>query len=271
MILVAAASLSAPSADATSTNVLDGSSPSALHESTLGCAGIGGSWSNATATCEISGNGTLPSGGRLTVDPSAALVIDYGATLSVSGLVLDNGSKIANTGTLMINASGTVDNTGTFSNNYGTIVNSGSIINGLAGVVDNYGIIINDFGGTLNNTGAVTNTSFIDDTPGATINNFGSITNSNESTIANTGTINNGPTGSIANSGVVSDGCGGVFNNSGHLSGNPARNTCISPKSSGPSSTSTVPEFPAGLLGILAFAIMAVVAFTVRRRTTPST
>ena len=41
MILVAAASLSAPSADATSTNVLDGSSPSALHESTLGCAGIG--------------------------------------------------------------------------------------------------------------------------------------------------------------------------------------------------------------------------------------
>lgn len=263
-MLAASASLSAPGVHASSTYVLDGRSPGALYESTLGCAGIGGSWSNLTVTCEISGNGTLSSGGRLTLDPSAALVIDYGATLSVSGLVLENGSKIANTGTMMINATGTVDNSGTFSNNYGTVVNSGYIINRLAGTIDNYGIIINDFGGTLNNTGTVSNTSLIDDTAGATIDNTGVIANLNGSTIANSGTVNNSPAGAIDNTGVVSDGCGGIITNPARISGNPVVNTCVSPKNSGSGATSTVPEFPMAWLGALAFAILAAAVLLLR-------
>ena len=66
-----------------------------------------------------------------------------------------------------------------------------------------------------------------------------------------------GPASAIDNTGVVSNGCGGIIRNPGQITGNPVKNTCISPSDSGPSSTSTVPEFPMGSLWILALATMA--------------
>jgi len=260
VILVSVISFSAPGGRATSTFVLDGSSPRALYESTLGCVGIGGSWSNSTVTCELSGNATFASGGGLTIDPSAKLVIDFNATFNLSGLLLNNESTIANTGTIAVNGTGAIDNTGTLGNNYGVIANSGAIVNAPDGTIDNYGVVINNYGGVLNNTGTVTNVGLIDDTPGASIDNFGAIANVNDSSIANFGTFTNAPGGTIDNTSDFTNGCGGSINNSGQIAGNPVKDTCSTPASSGPSSTSTVPEFPVGSLGIAAFATIAVVA-----------
>lgn len=154
--------------------VLDGSSPSELRQSTLDCASVGGSWSNATAVCTIGGKGSIASADSLTIDYGARLVIADGAVLTI-----ESGAGITNTN------GGTVENRGTVEN-YGSI--------------DNYsdGAIINS--GTLVNYGAITNNGSIANASSATIANdvLGTITNSgtitDHGTLANKGAINDSGT-----------------------------------------------------------------------------
>jgi hypothetical protein len=245
MTLVATVSYSAPAGLAASTYIFDGSSPGALRQSTLDCASVGGLWANATATCTLNGSGSIASGSGLKVTPSAKMVVNFGAAFNISGRVLINGSAISNTGTITITSAGILTNTGTLRNNYGTIANAGTMSNGPNATISNFGVVLNNYGGTINNTGTVANNGLIQDNAG--------------------GTINNGPSGTIANSGTIATNCGGTIVNSGKLSGDPVVNTCKSPTPSSPA----VPEFPFESLGIVAFAIMAIVVSLTRRPLSP--
>ena len=261
-LLISSAVLLAPvSTHATSSLVLSATGPAALRQSTVACAGFGGSWSNSTATCVVSESAVIGSGSDLTIEPRAQLVVDFNATLEVSGVVNVNGSTVANTGTISISAAGVLDNTGLLGNNYGVLTNSGIFDNGPNGTLANFGVVLDRYGGALQNAGLVTNAGLIEVTSGSSLTNLGRVFNGNGSSIANFGILANGAPGSIVNLSTLADGCGGVFDNSGSLSGNPAEDNCHSPAGIGPgaasSSTSTVPEFPSGSVGALALLALA--------------
>jgi hypothetical protein len=136
------------------------SSANASGQSTSQCADLGGSWSNSTATCTVSGKGAVGSGGNLEIDSGAQLLISKGATFTNSGTIENNGT-LTNSGTIENN--GTLTNTGG-ATSYGDIVNSGTIANAPSGIMTNSGTLENEASGVVTNardfynTGAITNT-----------------------------------------------------------------------------------------------------------------
>ncbi|HME18701.1 MAG TPA: hypothetical protein VKF15_03075, partial [Nitrososphaerales archaeon] len=176
--------------------ILDTSSPSALHQSTTDCAVAGGSWSNGTLTCTVTGTGAIYSGGFLSVQSGATLDITPGADFHAFGDVgvVLGAIKIGENANLSIGSSGRLDNSeangacGSVTNNgnisnEGTIgssctfVNKGEIDNldgafiyagsygGAGATFDNQGTIINSHGGALqddsNGTGVLNNAGTI--------------------------------------------------------------------------------------------------------------
>jgi hypothetical protein len=156
--------------------ILDGTSPSNLQRSTLDCASLGGSWSNATAVCTIGSGGSVGSGYSLTIDYGAGLVISKGAVLAVNP-----GAGIANTDGGTMTNYGSISNHGNMTNySDGAIVNSGEIAN--YGGFTNYGsiastpsaTITNNAGGTITNSGTIIDHGTFDNR--GTVNNSGTIT-----------------------------------------------------------------------------------------------
>jgi hypothetical protein len=123
-----------------------------LEASTLQCADIGGSWSNATVTCTVSGTGAVPPGVSLEIDLKAGLVIGEGATFNNSGIIEDNGS-ITVSGTLTNNFGAIITVSGTLTNNSGgSITNDGEFTNDSSGITINSGALSNTAGGTISNS-----------------------------------------------------------------------------------------------------------------------
>jgi hypothetical protein len=159
---------------------LDGSSEGALGQSTLQCADLGGSWSNSTVTCTVSGQEDIPSGGSLGIDSGATLVISKGAALANSGTIENNGT-ITNSGTLT---------------SYGTITNSGTLDNSPSGITINSGTVNNGSGGTVTNSRDFYNSG--------AIANSGDFTDSCAGELYNTGTFSGNPAVSCGTTSSIS-------------------------------------------------------------------
>lgn len=163
------------------TNYILSGAASAFAESTSQCAGLGGSWSNSTATCTISGEASLGSGGNLGILLGAALTISKGATFANSGSIENNGT-MTNTGTL--ENDGLLSNPGTFSSS-GSIVDAGTIANEPSGIFTNSGTLEIE-------TGALV-TNFRDFYNAGAITNSGSFTNSCQGSLYETGSFTGNP------------------------------------------------------------------------------
>ncbi|MGD0510839.1 MAG: hypothetical protein ABSA33_03275, partial [Candidatus Micrarchaeaceae archaeon] len=126
--------------------------PDELHQSTLDCASVGGSWSNCTYTCTVNGGGNIGAGSTLSIYSGATLVITNGATFSLSGYIYQgSGSTFTNAGTLQINSNG-----GQYSSSAGSsFTNTGTITNGNGGN-SGYAYIFAS-GGTFTNKGTINN------------------------------------------------------------------------------------------------------------------
>jgi hypothetical protein len=204
---------------------LDGSSEGALGQSTLQCADLGGSWSNSTVTCTVSGQEDIPSGGSLGIDSGATLVISKGAALANSGTIENNGT-ITNSGTIENN--GTITNSGTLTS-YGTITNSGTLDNSPSGITINSGTVNNGSGGTVTNSRDFYNS------------------------------------GAIANSGDFTDSCAGELYNTGTFSGNPAVSCGTTSSISQSTSTTTTKSSDTVELGAVFVLAALAIVFLLRR------
>ena len=153
----------------------------ALGQSSSQCADLGGSWSNSTATCTVSGKGSIGPEGTLVIDPGAALTISKGATFAIAGTIQNNGT-VTNAGTIQNN--GTLANSGTFTS-YGSVVNVGTISNSPSGIIINSGAFNNEPNGSVTNARDFYNSG--------TIDSSGSFTNSCSGELFESGTFTGSP------------------------------------------------------------------------------
>jgi hypothetical protein len=165
---------------AASSLVLDTSNPSALHESTIDCAAIHGSWSNFTGRCTVSGSGSLAYGSFMNVDQGAELHITSGTVFNTYGYLH------ALLGTISID-----QNANMSISSFGRLANSEA--NGGCGTVTNDGNITND--GVIDNSCTFANNGEIDNAQGAFI--YAGSYGGAGASFVNQGTINNNYGGAI--------------------------------------------------------------------------
>lgn len=173
-------------------------------------------------TLEISTNQTLA---NVTIS-SGTLLIDAGATLTITGTFTNTGGTVTNNGTITYSSSTAFTTGGTAINNNGTlsvtaanlVVAAGTLTNAASSTVSVTNNTINVTGGTFTNNGILASTSNVTSTGGVfnlntnqTLNNLSVTTGTVNIANTTTTTINGTLTyaGNIANSGTIAYGASG--------------------------------------------------------------